>query len=147
MTNGLLPPFVDPEGERADDAAVIAAFATGISGPPHSERLHVEGPVLLADREVPAAIRIDGRAVLVRTDLPEKNAAAVSGVAEVLRAEGRRLLDCGTPLGVPVALQMVGLRISTWDLWGADLDEAFDAVRSAAAGMAETIGTSADFET
>jgi hypothetical protein len=44
------------------------------------------------------------------------------------------LLDSETLLGVPVGIQLAGLRLSSWDLWGTDLDEAFAALRRAATG-------------
>ncbi len=71
MSDWPLPPYFEPRGPEGDDAAVIRAFLAAESTAPHSERLHVEGDVLRADRDAPAALRIGSRTVLVRTDLPD----------------------------------------------------------------------------
>lgn len=130
---GLLPPFVEPFGPKVDDFTVVRAFARAEpSG--YSDRFHAEGPALLADREVPAALRVSTEAFLVRLDLPDGMDAIRPIVETGLGAEGMMLLDSESVLGIPVALQFVGLRLSSWDLWGRDLDLAFAALRVAAAG-------------
>ncbi len=133
MSEGLLPPFADPGGPAYDDGALVAAF---LRHEPvgHSPRFHIEGPVLLADREVPAAICLPPCVVLVRRDLPDGSVDVRTTIERVLESEDLSLLDPETPLAVPVALQIVGLRLSNWDLWGTDLDEAFAAVRRVAIG-------------
>lgn len=133
MTDGLLPPFADPSGPAYNDGALVAAF---LRHEPvgHSARFHIEGPVLLADREVPAALTLGPSVVLVRRDLPDGSEDVRTTIEWELEREGLGLLDSETPLGVPVALQIVGLRLSSWDLWGIDLDEAFAAVRRVAIG-------------
>jgi hypothetical protein len=133
MTDWPLPPYVEPHGPEGDDAAVVAAFLAG-DIPPHSARLHVEGPVLMADRDVPLALRLSPTAALLRVDLSEAVAEVRRVVEGVLTAEGLRLLDEESPLGIAVGVQLVGLRASTWDLWGTDIDEAFAALREAAVG-------------
>ena len=133
MTDGLLPPFADPGGPAYDDGALVVAFLRHEPAG-HSARFHIEGPVLLADREVPAALILGPSVVLVRRDLPDGPEDARTTIERALASEDLSLLDPETPLAVPVALQIVGLRLSSWDLWGTDLDEAFAAVRRVAVG-------------
>ncbi len=133
MSDWPLPPYVEPRGPEGDDGAVVRAFLSG-DIPPHSARLHVEGPVLLVDRDVPLALRLSPTAALLRIDVGDDLAGVRSEVAELLTGEGLTLLDEDSPLGIAVGVQLVGARASTWDLWGADLDEAFAALREAAVG-------------
>ncbi len=133
MVDGLLPPFGDPGGPQVDDAAVLEAFASG-TPVGHSARFHVEGPTLLLTPDVAVAMRIGPTTVLVRTDLPSSMSDAKPAVEEALAAQGMTLLDAETPLGVAIAVQALGLRVSTWDLWGTDIDDAFAALRRAAVG-------------
>jgi hypothetical protein len=110
------------------------------SGPaPHSERLHVEGSVLRADRDVALSLRLGPRTVLLRRDLPDDVEPVRQGVESVLVAEGLQLLDEDTPLAVPVATMWVALRLSVWDLWGADIDEAFAHLRQEAVGGSDDV--------
>ncbi len=133
MVDGLLPPFGEPGGPPVEDAAVLESFARGEPGG-HSARFHVEGPTLLVSPDVALAMRIGATAVLVRTDLPSSMLDAKPAVEEALAAQGMTLLDAETPLGVAIAVQVLGLRVSTWDLWGTDIDEAFADLRRAAVG-------------
>ena len=139
MTDWPLPPLFEPHGPAGDDAAVVRAFLAGEGAPPHSERLHVEGEVLRADRDVAAALKIGPRTVLVRTDLPDDLVDLRGKIEEVLAGEGLTLQDEDTQLALPVATMMVALRLSTWDLWGADIDEAFSDLRLAAVGGRDDI--------
>lgn len=125
---GAVPPYVEPTGPAVEDADVLAAFARNVTAG-HSSRFHVERPTLLVGRDVAAALRIGPHTVLVRDDLPEQFLWAKSAVEEALSAEGLRRLDDDTLLAAPVALQILGLRMSNWDLWGDDIDEAFAALR------------------
>jgi hypothetical protein len=131
MPEGLAPPFIEPTGPSVDDAAVLRAFVQGVPAG-YSQRFHVERPALLIGRTVAAALRIDGAAVLVRVDLPEDLRHCKDLVEGALAAGGFVRLDQDTLLGVPVALHVLGLRLSSWDLWGADIDIAFRALRQAA---------------
>ncbi len=133
MTDWPLPPYLEPRGPLSDDESVVRAFL-GSSPAPHSERFHVEGPVLMADRDVPTALRIGDRTVLLRLDLPDDLTTARKTVTQVLGEEGMTLQDEDTKLGIAVGVQLVGLRFSTWDLWGADIDEAFADLRREAMG-------------
>ena len=133
MSDWPLPPYVEPRGPEGDDPAVVRAFLSG-DVPPHSARLHVEGPVLMADRDAPLALRLSPTAALLRIDVGDELAGLRRDVAEVFTAEGLRLLDEDSSLGIAVGVQLVGARASTWDLWGADIDEAFAALREAAVG-------------
>jgi hypothetical protein len=128
-----LPPYIEPRGPLGDDDEVVRAFARSELAP-YSGRFHVEGPTLLANRDVPAAMRIGPRTILVRVDLPDNLLEVKPLIEGVLAAEGLTLLDTDTMLGVAVAVQRVGLRLSSWDLWGADIDEAFADLRTSAAG-------------
>lgn len=122
-----------PQAPSLSDEVVLSSFVAdepaGLSA-----MFHVEDSVLMADGDIPAAIRLDTRAVLVRTDLPEAWSGARPRIEEALERGGLARLDEDTVLALPVALQVVGLRLSSWDLWGHDIDEAFDALRAAAAG-------------
>lgn len=131
MSEGLLPPYGEASGPPVADAEVVAAFARGDQAG-HSERLHVEGSVLVAGFDVAVGMRLGPGSVLVRVDLPQAMAEVKGTVERVLAAEGMQRLDEETLLATPVAVQWLGLRGSTWDLWGQDIDEAFAALRSAA---------------
>ena len=141
MADWPRPPYVDPTGPRADDDAVVRAFLRADIAP-HSERLHVEGPVLLGDRDVALALRLPptggeaalARAVLLRLDLPEELVPVRQAVEAVLDAEGMSLLDNDNQLAIAVGVQLVAARMSSWDLWGADIDDAFADLRAAAVG-------------
>jgi len=133
VAEGLRPPFVQPTGPRVPDAAVVLAFAHGEPAG-HSRRLHAEDDVLLVDRADAVVLRLAPRALLVRAD-GAANAATIRPVVErALTATGMLRLDEATLLGVPVALQLVGLRLSDWDLWGDEIDAAFAALRATAVG-------------
>ena len=134
VTDWPLPPYIEPRGPEGDDAAVVRAFLAGEAGPPHSARLHVEGPVLMVDRDMPLALRLSPTAALLRIDVGDDVAGVRRDVTDVLTADGLTLLDEDSPLGIAVGVQLVGARASTWDLWGADIDEAFAALREAAVG-------------
>lgn len=128
-----MPPYVDPDGVHGSDAQALAAFAEG-GAPCFSAMFHVEGPALLADRAVAAALRLGPQTILVRTDPPEELEAARTQVENTLARAGFSRLDEETLWATPVALQVLGLRLSTWDLWGRNLDQAFDDLRQAALG-------------
>ena len=118
-----------------EDQTVLAAFAAcQPSG--RSPSFAIEGPVLMVDGDVPAALRLDRRTVLLRGDLPEDVAWARPIVAEVFRSAGYELFDENTLFAMPVAIQVLGLTYSEFDLWGLDLDDAFAALRVAALGEA-----------
>lgn len=133
LDDGLRPPFGPAPGPAVDDTTVLVAFARGTSAG-HSRRFYAEGPVLLAAGDQPIAIRVAPDTVLVRIDVPDAVARHRRRVLRGLAAAGLALLDEETLWGVPVALQLAGLRLSTWDLWGVDLDRAFAAVRTVASG-------------
>jgi hypothetical protein len=134
VAGGLLPPFGEPAGERVDDAAVLSVFLRDEPALVHSEQFHLEGNVLVVGGDMAAAIRIGPRTFLVRCDLPPGLEAAKASLEEALRAEGMSCLDNETLLAMPVAIQRLGIRLSTWDLWGAQIDESFAELRAAAAG-------------
>ncbi len=125
-----MPPFAEPTGPAVDDVAVLAAYARSEPAG-HSPRFHVERPTLLVDRNVAAAIRVGPRTLLVRDDLPDDLASAKAEVEGALAAAGFTRFDEETLLATPVALQLLGLRLSSWDLWGVDIDEAFADLRAA----------------
>ncbi len=131
MSEGVLPPYGEAVGPPVADAEVAAAFARGDQAG-HSERLHVEGSVLVAGFDLAVGMRLGPGAVLVREDVPRAMADVKGTVERVLAAEGMQRLDEQTLLATPVAVQRLGLRASTWDLWGQDIDDAFAALREAA---------------
>jgi uncharacterized protein with von Willebrand factor type A (vWA) domain len=130
-------PYAAPRGPAVDDATVLACFARDVAAG-HSPRFSVERPTLLVGRNVAAAVRIAPRTVLVRADLPDGLAEAKAEVEQALTAEGLTRFDEDTLLATPVALQLFGLRLSSWDLWGEDIDDAFAALRAGA--IAEQAG-------
>jgi hypothetical protein len=117
---------------------VVRAFARGELAP-HSARFHVEGSVLMANRDMPVALRIGDRSFLIQHELFDDLALAKNAVEEVFTEEGLSRLDEETWFGPAVGVQMVGLRYPTWDLWGADIDQAFADLRVAAAGGEEDL--------
>lgn len=133
MSEGLLPPFVDPTGVRVGDEQVLDTFAAGEHGC-WSDRFHLEGPALIGHRMAVVGLRIGPSAVLVRTDPPDELEPARIELERALERTGLSVLDEETLWATPVALQVLGLRISTWNLWGRDLDAAFEELRTAAAG-------------
>lgn len=137
MAGGLLPPFGEPAGERADDATVLSTFVQGVEASVHSDRFHVEGTahaVLVAGGDVAMALRVAPQTFLLRVDLPEDLAPARRAVEDAFAGNGITFLDGETLLAAPVTIQVLGLRVSTWDLWGADIDESFGELRRAAVG-------------
>jgi len=114
---------------------VVAAFLGG-QRTGHSAVFHIEDAVLLAERSAPIAMRVDeaSTGILVRVDLPEAFDGARRIVEDTLAAEGLTNLDQDTLFAGPVAIQVLGLRLSSWDLWGRSIDDAFAALRGAAAG-------------
>lgn len=131
MPEGPVPPFTEPTGPAVDDASVLSAFVRDEAAG-HSPSFHVERPMLLVDRMVAAALRIGPRTILVRADLPPDLGWAKERVEEALTAEGMACFDEETLLATPVVVQLIGIRASSWDLWGSDIDDAFAALRSAA---------------
>jgi hypothetical protein len=93
----------------------------------------------MANRDVPVALRIGPRSMLIHAELPPDLSEAKSLVEEVLTAEGMSLFDEQTLYGVAVGVQMVGIRYSSWDLWGADIEQAFTDLRVAASGGEEDV--------
>jgi hypothetical protein len=132
VPEGPVPPFNEPTGPAVDDAAVLSAFVREEAAG-HSPSFHVERPMLLVDRMVAAALRIGPRTVLVRADLPPDLRWAKTRVEQALAQEGMTCFDEETLLATPVVVQMIGLRASSWDLWGVDIDDAFAALRAAVA--------------
>ena len=131
-----LPRYSEGGSEPAEkDATVLAAFAAGLpSG--RSPAFAMEGPVLMVDGDVPAALRLNPRTVLVRQDLPDDVSWARDKVVAAVEGAGYVLCDENTLFATPVAVQVLALTYSEWDLWGMDIDEAFAALRVAALGEA-----------
>ena len=134
MSDWPLPPLYEPRGPRDSDEEVVRAFLRHQGPTPHSDRLHVEDRVLRVDGDMPLALWIGPRSVLLLFDLPENLVDIRASVADALKSEGLSLQDEQSPLGVAVGMQYVGARTVTWDLWGADIDEAFADLRKAAVG-------------
>ncbi|MGH9069784.1 MAG: hypothetical protein ACRDX8_01130 [Acidimicrobiales bacterium] len=129
-----LPPYGVPLGHLAPDSVVLEGFASGSPIPAHSALFHIEGDVLMLDGDVPAALRLCPGTYLARTDLPEGLEAHAAPVASALSEAGMDLLDEETLLAAPVAMQVLGLRLSSWNLWGNDIEAAFASLRAAAVG-------------
>ena len=134
MSDWPLPPLYEPRGPRDSDEEVVRAFLRHQGPTPHSDRLHVEDRVLRVDGDLPLALWIGPRTVLLLYDLPDNLVEIRATVAAALEGEGLTMLDEQSPLAVAVGMQYVGARTVTWDLWGADIDEAFADLRRAAVG-------------
>ncbi len=134
MSDWPLPPLYEPRGPRDTDEEVVRAFLRHQGPSPHSDRLHVEDRVLRVDGDMPLALWVGPRTVLLLFDVPEEMVDIRASVAAALTSEGLTLLDQQQPLGIVVGMQLVGARTVTWDLWGADIDEAFADLRTAAMG-------------
>jgi hypothetical protein len=131
-----LPPFGTASGPLVDDGEVVTSYVG--EGPPcHSARLHIEGPTLVVDGDVAAGLRLGPDVVMVRVDLPDEASDVRSRLEQALAAESLECLDESSTLALPVALQILGLRLSAWDLWGTDVDVAFAALRRCAIGDQE----------
>ncbi len=134
MSDWPLPPLYEPRGPRDTDEEVVRAFLRHDGPTPHSERLHVEDRVLRADGDMPLALWVGPRTVLLLFDIPDDLADLRARVEETLAGEGLTMLDAQSPLGIAVGVQLVGARAATWDLWGDDIDAAFAELRKAAVG-------------
>jgi len=134
VTNGLLPPYGEPVGDRVDDARVLEVFIGDEPVLVHSSLLHLEGATLVAGGDVATAMRIAPRTFLLRIDIPPDLEPATRAVQQALTAAGMKCVDSESLLAAPVAIQVLGLRTSTWDLWGSDIDDSFAELRAAAAG-------------
>jgi len=134
MTDGLLPPYGEPVGDRTDDARVLEVFINDEPVLVHSALLHLEGATLVAGGDVALAMRIAPRTFLLRRDLPPDVEPANRAAQLALAAAGSACLDDESPLATAVAIQVLGLRTATWDLWGTDIDESFAELRAAASG-------------
>src|SRR5436309_2384824 len=96
--------------------------------------LNIEDKVLRVDGDMPLALWMSPRSVLVLFDIRDDMADIRARVEEILAAEGLTKLDEQSPLGIAVGMQLVGARAATWDLWGVDIDEAFADLRRNAVG-------------
>ncbi len=133
MSDWPLPPFAEPTGPAGSDDDVIRAFVRGERAP-HSDLLHVEDTILRAQRDMGVVMRIGINSFLVLVDLPDDLLHLGDTISRVFIEEGLSLQDEQTPLATPVATMRLSNRVSLWDLWGRDIDEAFADLRSAAVG-------------
>jgi hypothetical protein len=134
LSDWPLPPLYEPRGPRDSDEEVVRAFLRHQGPAPHSDRLHVEDKVLRVDGDMPLALWMSPRSVLVLFDIRDDMADIRARVEEILAAEGLTKLDEQSPLAIAVGMQLVGARAATWDLWGVDIDEAFADLRRNAVG-------------
>lgn len=130
---GLRPPYGPAPGPTVDDATVLSCF---IRGDPagHSEGFYVEANQLIAGGDIAIALRLSDRTVLLRNDLPPDAVKLRGKVEAALEGAGMERFDEHTLLGLPVAVQLAGIRFSDWDLWGSDIDGAFADLRASAVG-------------
>ena len=141
MTDLPMPPSYEDPGPAGTDEEVVRAFARDLPTP-YSDLLHVEGPVLLAGRDWAVALRVGPRSFLVNHERPADLHPAKIVVEDVFRAEGLEMFDEETLFATSVAVQYVGLRYASWDLWGAGIEEAFADLRLKAAGGGDELGFS-----
>ena len=135
--SGLLPPAAEPGGPRRTDLELVRDFVRGEPAGA-SPSFHIEGLLLVGGSSMPLAVRIGERSVLARRDVPEGAVPLRTLAEEVLVTEGLSLLDEDTPLGIPAGIQLAGLRVATWDLWGVDIDQAYVYLRQAVVGSDPT---------
>ena len=138
MTDWPSPPFVEPHGPAGDDEDVVRAYVRSELAP-YSGMFHVEGPVLMAERDQAIALRLGPRSFLVNRDVFPHLEPAKELTERVMTAEGLQMFDEDTLYGTSVGVQQVGLRYTSWDLWGADIEQAFADLRVQAAGGQEDI--------
>jgi hypothetical protein len=133
----MLPPLAEPGGPRRTDVELVRDF---VRGEPEgaSPTLHIEGGLLVGGSSTPLAVRIGEWSVLTRRDVPEGMLPLRTLAEQVLGTEGLSLLDEDTPLGIPAGIQLAGLRVATWDLWGADIEQAYAYLRQAVVGSDPT---------
>ena len=136
MSGGILPPYGEPGGTLGGDESVLEDFLDrqGAKADHHSPLFHVEANVLMAQADMACAIRLGPASVLLRLDLPEDLETVKHTIEVAMAGAGMVKLDEETKLGPAVAIQVLGLRLSTWDLWGTDIDQAFSELRTAATG-------------
>ena len=89
--------------------------------------------MLLTDTDAAAAMWIGPETLLVRSDLPGDDGRHAA-LQEALRAAGFDLLDEDSLSAPAIAIQALGIRFSSWDLWGSDLEAGFADLRQGAAG-------------
>ncbi|MCA1844736.1 MAG: hypothetical protein LC792_16395 [Actinobacteria bacterium] len=130
----MLPPFSEPTGPLLEDAEVLAGYVGGAGPTGFSARFHVERPVLYASRTIAVALQVGPGTFLVRIDVPDGAEDARRVVGDTFATLGLSLFDEDTLFAAPVAIQVLGIRLSSWDLWGRDIDVAFADLRQAAAG-------------
>ena len=133
----MLPPVAEPGGPRRTDVELVRDFVRGEPAGA-SPLFHIEGRVLMGGSSMPLAVRIGERSVLARRDVPEGGLPLRTLAEEVLVTEGLSLLDEDTPLGIPAGIQLAGLRVATWDLWGVDIEQAYACLRQAVVGSDPT---------
>ncbi len=133
-----MPPYVEPRGPAGDDEDVVRAYVRNELAP-YSGMFHVEGPVLMADRDQAIALRLGPRSFLVNHEVFPAIQSAKELTEAIMTSEGLQLFDEDTLYGASVGVQQVGLRYTTWDLWGADIEQAFADLRVQAAGGQEDI--------
>lgn len=138
MTDWPAPPLYQPQGPMGEDDEVVRAYLRN-ENPPYSNTFHAEGPVLMAQRDVPTVLRVGPRSFLVNRDMPEHLVHAKLTVESVMGTEDLQMFDEETLYGPAVGVQLVGARYTMWDLWGADIDTAFADLRVAAAGGEEDL--------
>ena len=136
----MLPPVAEPGGPRRTDVELVRDFVRGEPAGA-SPMLHIEGGLLVGGSSVPLAVRIGERSLLARRDIPEGMLPLRTLAEEVLVTEGLSLLDEDTPLGIPAGIQLAGLRVATWDLWGVDIEQAYAYLRQAVIGSDPTFAT------
>ena len=89
MSDWPLPPLYEPRGPRDSDEEVVRAFLRHDGPSPHSERLHVEDRVLRADGDMPLALWVGPRTVLVLFDIPDDLTEIRDTVRQILTADLR----------------------------------------------------------
>lgn len=130
------PPCGSALGPLVDDDVALGAYVCGVAAG-HSIRFHVEGPTLLVDGDIAVGLRLGPAVALVRSDLAGDFDDVRRQVEKALASASMVCLDEDTLLAGPIALQVLGIRLSTWSLWGIDLEEAFAQLRRWAVGDQE----------
>jgi hypothetical protein len=133
LPGAILPPYASPTGPELSREEVFDAFMEG-ARTGHSQELHIEDAMLLAERMVPFGVRLGRQSLLVRADLPADLMELKEAVEAHLRSRGLRPLEPDARLGDIAALQVTGIRGGVWDLWGNEPGDARRDLERAAVG-------------
>lgn len=112
---------------------MVAGFVAGATAG-FCDELHIEERLLFFQRMTLIAVLVEPRTLLIKNEEAAEIDRCGTRVQEVLERHDLKLVDGDTALGDIAAIQLAGIRGSTWDLWGRDRSSALQALRSTVAG-------------